>query len=241
MLGEVGHYGRGDDGWMVRVPRHLQVQSLEAVQGALREFSKAEAAIAQAAAPIDGGASIGLWPCDICGSTHSSATALGCHRSRAHGIRRWTRRYVLSPECPVCLRRFQNRTRLLMHLHDDSEVCLVNLRIFGQEHADEEIEAADCAQSRGERKAQDKGEHRAHSDDFVMQACGPLRRLVIPLGHSRKSASALMRTHLKCRVSSRCVDFGHLRKRLGIDPEEESESEAEDDLPMDVLDRIWSG
>ena len=78
-------------------------------------------------------------------------------------------------------------------------------------------------------------------DDQVMQSYGPLRRIVVPHGHSRQSASSLMHMHLQCKVASRAVDFGRLRSHLGLDPAFESDTDDDDDLPLDVLGRTWCG
>ena len=91
------------------------------------------------------------------------------------------------------MRRYQNRARLATSLHDDSEVCLVNLRIYGEPYDAEVVEEADRIQAASEKKASNEGGHRKHGDGMVAQACGPLRKIVLPYGHSRGSQSALVR------------------------------------------------
>ena len=94
---------------------------------------------------------------------------------------------------------------------------------------------ADHLQTLDGRASANKGEHRKHGTGMVMQAFGPLRKLVLPYGHSRSSNSALVRKFYSCKAACRNVDFGHLKARLGIGPEPCFDVDGDDDLPLDVL------
>ena len=94
---------------------------------------------------------------------------------------------------------------------------------------------ADRIQAASEKKASNKGGHRKHRDGMVAQACGPLRKILLPYGHSRGSQSALVRKFYSCHVAARSVNFGHLKALLGIGPKEPGDPDVEDDMPLDVL------
>lgn len=210
-------------------------KAMALIKEALKEFSKSEAMAEGADNHGDLGAAVGLWPCGICGEANASAALLGCHMWSIHGIKRWARQYTLGRECPMCMRLFQNRARLIAHLHDDSEVCLVNLRLQLKPYDHGLVAEADHLQTLDGRASAGKGEHRKHGKGMVLQAYGPLRRLVLPHGHSRTSNSALVRKLYTCHSACRNVDYGRLKARLGIGPDPSFCEDDDDDLPLDVL------
>ena len=120
-----------------------------------------------------------------------------------------------------------------------SPVCLVNLLLSHPRAHPDDVEAADEAQALAEHKLRASGEHTSYSTVLVSQLPGPVRRIVIPIGHIRKSTSPLFQKGMKCPVFAREVDFARLRVLLGIDPPDLAQ-ESDDDLPLDVLAAAWS-
>ena len=58
-------------------------------------------------------------PCPECGKQLRGQQALGLHRLRKHGVRAEARAYVDGTCCPVCMREFHNRHRLVNYLERD--------------------------------------------------------------------------------------------------------------------------
>ena len=177
--------------------------------------------------------------CDQCGDTFEPNTILGVHRAREHGIKRWARQYLVGTVRPVCLRKFPNRTRLIEHIHDESRICRVNLKLSYVPCEPDEVEAADAEQTLREQTAKHKGDHRAYSDILMGQCYGPLQRFIIPVGHSRKNVSAVLRKALECPYMAREADFDRLSSLLGITPFAAPDSDADGDMPLDTLAATW--
>ena len=111
----------------------------------------------------------------------------------------------------------------------------MNLRLHCVPYDEGLVAEADHLQAAEERSSTNKGEHRKHGSCMVIQAFGPLGKFVLPYGHSRSSNSALVRKLYSCRTAARNVDYGHLKARLGIGPEQTIEADDDDDLPLDFL------
>ena len=142
--------------------------------------------------------------------------------------------------CTVCMRVFANRSKVLEHIHNKSLICRVNLKLRNDVQSAEAVEEADARQAEAEKAASLKGEHRAYAEALGSQACGPLQKVVIPIGHSRQcGGSRLMRRLLKCRIAAREVDFQQLQSVLGIGDEGVAGREDDEDVPLDVLGAAW--
>ena len=112
------------------------------------------------------------------------------------------------------------------------------MRLWNYASPDGEVEAADKKQAAQEKAAALRGEHKRYGS-LSSQAFGPMRRIVIPLEHSRKSNSKLMRRALKCSYMAREVDCDGLQILLGLIEGDGLEVDV-DDLPMDVLQAVAS-
>ena len=62
-------------------------------------------------------------PCPECGIVFRPTRALEVHLSRRHGVRIPARRFVASPECPICHKDFRTRSRAIQHAHVSSIAC----------------------------------------------------------------------------------------------------------------------
>ena len=135
------------------------------------------------------------------------------------------------------MRRFANRSKVMDHLHEKSDVCLVNLLLYHKPVAQAEVDEANEKQYLEEAGCRNRAERHSYSDELSAQEFGPLNRFVIPVGHSHQARFPLMRKALqRCPTSSgREVDFVALRGMLGLDEIPEGEEVDNDDLPLDVL------
>ena len=105
---------------------------------------------------------------------------------------------------------------MIEHLHDQSPVCLVNLRILmAPERADAVAEAEDDDYFRDAAMAA-QGERRLFSGKWMRQAYGPLRKFVFPEGMRRRTNSKLLRRYVACRQTVHIVNFPSLLHRLGL-------------------------
>ena len=122
------------------------------------------------------------------------------------------------------------RSKVLEHLHDNSEVCLVNVLLRMPKLHQQEIDDANDAQRRMEKQSARKGDHPKYSEALVSQCFGPMIRIIAPTMHNRKSRFPLFENHLKCGTAARGVDFSVVRNlMLGI------ADDGDEELPLDVL------
>ena len=62
--------------------------------------------------------------CDVCPLSFQSQQALALHKFKAHGVKNPIRQYVDGVHCPVRLKLFWSRERVINHLRYRSKVCL---------------------------------------------------------------------------------------------------------------------
>ena len=103
--------------------------------------------------------------CPDCARLLRGSRALGLHRYRAHGIRAEARCYVDGTACPVCVREFHTRTRLVAHLIRDGPRaarnrgetegggCLPQLRLLQAPLDPEQVGQLDGAEQERRRSA----------------------------------------------------------------------------------------
>ena len=96
------------------------------------------------------------------------------------------------------------------HVHNTvscPRVCLVNTMLWLPVADPDEVAEPDWTQYAEEAASRARGEKCSYSDEPVVQAYGPLQRILIPKGHSRQSGWPLMRAFLKGRKAARNADF----------------------------------
>ena len=120
---------------------------------------------AQAPAPAPPAADPPGIRCPDCARLLRGSRALGLHRYRAHGIRAEARCYVDGTACPVCVREFHTRTRLVAHLSKDGPRaarnrgetegggCLPQLRLLQAPLDPEQVGQLDGAEQERRRSA----------------------------------------------------------------------------------------
>ena len=92
------------------------------------------------------------WPCYLCGLDFASRQAAAVHAFKAHGIKSSIRRKIDGTQCPVCLREFSSRSRLVTHAGRASPRCKAVLDARPPILTEEEAEALDALE-RGQSRA----------------------------------------------------------------------------------------
>ena len=174
--------------------------------------------------------------CNLCEEVFLTKRALGAHKFSRHRVTRWARRAVVDTTCPMCLRRYANGSKVLEHIHEESTICRVNLRLWNFAEPDSDVEDADWLQAVQEKTASKGGDHRRQGA-LSKQLYGPLRRIVIPMKHSRKSNSSLLHSSRKCPFMAREMDCDGLQILLGLAEGNASEVDI-DEFPLDVLQAV---
>ena len=111
-------------------------------------------------------------------------------------------------------------------------ICFANILLKLSPLSDEEIEKEDWAQWTAEAAMRKRGLSKDYSETLVRQAYGPLRTMVIPIGHSRRSRFPLFKKALKCLETAKEVDFDRL---LAVFDAANDAEEIVDDVPLDIL------
>ena len=112
--------------------------------------------------------------CNICNKSFASYQRLALHRKIKHGIRDPVDCLVDTVFCPVCMKFFHNRVRVLNHIKYRSSVCRLNLTLAGPLISEEQAEVLDEGCREQKRILYAKG-LRAHSAAApCFRLCGPL-------------------------------------------------------------------
>ena len=111
-----------------------------------------------------------------------------------------------------------------------NRICEFNLLLFFDDHEDTLVAVADHAQQVEAAKALKQGEWHSYTGVLVRQEEGPLRRFLIPTGHSRKSRYRKFQKYLNDGHAAVSVDFEMVQAALYS----EAADEAEDLLPLAV-------
>ena len=113
--------------------------------------------------------------CDQCTQKFSSEQSRSLHMFKVHGIKNQMRLYVDSTFCPVCLRQFWNRERVVNHIRYRSHACKANLLLRGPCLSVSESDALDLEEIGANLSLQKKGKRRHHAELPVIRLQGPLR------------------------------------------------------------------
>ena len=117
--------------------------------------------------------------CDACALQFQSQQSLALHKFKAHGVKNIARRLVDGVHCPVCLKLFWTRERVINHVRYRSGVCLANLLIRGPCLSVSEAEELDCLEH-GAHVAKSKAGQRSHHAAIpAVQLQGPLLSLLV--------------------------------------------------------------
>ena len=116
-----------------------------------------------------------LLQCGQCTLKFASEQSRSLHLFKAHGVKNQMRQYVEGTFCPVCLRQFWTRERVVNHIRYRSQVCKVNLLLAGPCLSVDEADNLDVVEYGANLNLQKKGRRRHHADLPVIRLQGPLR------------------------------------------------------------------
>ena len=123
--------------------------------------------------------------CDKCTLKFSSEQSLALHRFKAHGLKNQMRQYVDGTHCPVCLRQFWSRERIINHIRYRSQVCRTNIMLHGPCLSVEEADILDRSENGANTGLQRKGRRRHHAELPAVRLQGPLQTVFsLPGCHS---------------------------------------------------------
>ena len=183
----------------------------------------------------------GEFVCSECGDQLGSKQALAVHAAKKHGFRRGARSRISGSTCPVCLRVFASRSRCLDHLHEKSQLCLVNVLVRLASLPIDLFEAVEAEGKELEMKARKAGERHTYSSVLAKQAEGPLRRLLIPFDHSRQSRFKLLGVYLRDASSTFEVDYNATLQLVDglVGDGPSGSSDDENEVSLEVLRPKW--
>ena len=111
--------------------------------------------------------------CDMCLRRFTSITAMHSHKLKTHNIKNSLRNYVNCAWCPVCLKLFHSRVRVLHHVITRSKKCGDYLIKHFPTLPANIVEQLDAADAEEQRKLRNQGLHRRKSFKPVIQMYGP--------------------------------------------------------------------
>ena len=134
--------------------------------------------------------------CDLCTMKFRSEQALALHRYKVHGFKNYMRQFVQGTHCPVCLKQFWTRERIINHLRCRSHVCRNNLLLAGPCLSVDQADDLDALEYGANASRQRKGQRRHQADLPVVRLQGPLRAIfTMPGCDSEHHASGIGHNH----------------------------------------------
>jgi len=122
--------------------------------------------------------------CDVCSSDDTKFTTfqrLCLHMFKKHGYKNIWRRYVyMHTHCPVCLKRFWSRERLINHLRYRSKICRYNIQMRGFQCTEEQACEIDLLELENHSRLQKCGKRRHAAKEPVIRLHGPLLQVILP-------------------------------------------------------------
>jgi hypothetical protein len=127
------------------------------------------------------------YECNLCDSTFGTLQQFSLHMFKKHGVKNVMRLYVDGhTHCPVCLRLFWTRARLLNHIRYRSKICKYNLCMRGKICSEAEASIQDAAAAQANVALYRRGRRNHFAEEPVLQLHGPLLP-VLPSPEMRKS------------------------------------------------------
>ena len=115
---------------------------------------------------------------------------------KKHGVKNIWRQYVgYHVHCPVCLKLFWSRERVLNHIRYRSKVCKHNLLLRGPIISEEDALIIDKAEALGHIKLAHSGRKRCAAVEPVLRLHGPLLPTILNPGTVTSGHHQLGRGH----------------------------------------------
>ena len=117
---------------------------------------------------------------DGCRFVCDSRQKMGLHVFKVHGIKSVWKQYVGNLLfCPICLKYFHTRERVLNHVRYRSEICRHNMVLRDLKWSVSEIDAMDADDLSSHVEAQKSGKRRHAVESQVVQLEGPLEPILL--------------------------------------------------------------
>ena len=126
-------------------------------------------------------ADCGQFQCDSCSSCFNTFHKLSLHMFKKHDVKNVWRRYVYAhTHCPICMRNFWSRERLINHIRYRSRICRHNIILRGFKCSEEEACVIDSQQYDIHIQLQKAGKRRHAAIEPVVRLAGPLLPVLLP-------------------------------------------------------------
>jgi len=119
------------------------------------------------------------YECNMCVASFGTLQQFSLHVFKKHGVRNVMRLYINDhTHCPVCLRLFWTRPRLLNHIRYKSKICKYNLYMRGMICSEEEASRQDAAAALANVVLYRRCRRNHFAEEPVLQLKGPLLPIV---------------------------------------------------------------
>lgn len=153
-------------------------------------------------APDVADADIIIYSCPNCTKQFATNKDLNVHRANHHKAVRLAASYApISPTCQICLLTFGGRGQCIEHLAR-SPCCMLNTVMFGEQLDGDRFLEAEKNIREASRAARSLGLRGSCTGLPYTQAYGPIRRILLPLGGSRRSRHIPLRLALENAIAT---------------------------------------
>jgi len=105
---------------------------------------------------------------------------LAVHMFKVHQVKSIWKNYLGDHvHCPICLKHFHTRERVLKHVRYRSEICRHNLVLRNRMWTDAEVSEFDACEADGHKSTQASGKRRHHAEAPVIRLVGPLQPILL--------------------------------------------------------------
>ena len=105
---------------------------------------------------------------------------LAIHMFKVHQVKSIWKNYLGDHvHCPICLKHFHTRERVLNHVRYRSEICRHNLVLRNRMWTDAEVSEFDACEADGHKSTQASGKRRHHAEAPVIRLVGPLQPILL--------------------------------------------------------------
>ena len=126
--------------------------------------------------------------CNMCEASYCTLQQYSLHMFKKHGVKNVMRLYIHGhTHCPVCLRLFWTRPRLLNHIKYTSKICKYNLYMRGTVSSEEEATQQDAEAAKANVTLYQRGRRSHYAEEPVLQLQGPLLPILASPGMTLSS------------------------------------------------------
>ena len=118
--------------------------------------------------------------CTLCNFESDTCQKLAIHKFKVHKVKSvWGNYLGDHVHCPICLKHFHTRERVLNHVRYRSEICRHNLVLRNRMWTDAEVSEFDADDAESLTSTQASGKRRHHAEAPVIRLVGPLLPILL--------------------------------------------------------------